>query len=143
VNDPHNLLRFVDAQDPVFETVIAELRAGSKTSHWMWFILPQLRGLGRSPTAEYYGLASLEEARAYLAHDLLGPRLRQCVETVAPWAGKRTPEQIFGAIDATKLKSCLTLFEAASGDELFGRSLESFYAGERDQQTLALLNPQR
>ena len=143
MNDPHNLQRFVDAQDPVLETVLAELHAGSKTSHWMWFIFPQLRDLGRSPTALYYGIASLEEAGAYLAHDLLGPRLRQSVAAVVPWAGTRTPEQILGPIDALKLKSCLTLFEAAAGDELFGRALDSLYSGARDQQTLALLNARR
>ena len=143
MNDPHNLQRFVDAQDPGFEAVLAELRAGSKTSHWMWFIFPQLRGLGRSPTAQYYGIGSLEEAGAYLLHDRLGPRLGQCVEAVVRWAGTRTPEQILGPIDALKLKSCLTLFEAANGDGPFGPALDSLYAGARDQQTLALLNARR
>jgi uncharacterized protein (DUF1810 family) len=143
VNDPYTLQRFVDAQDPVLETVLAELRAGSKTSHWMWFIFPQLRSLGRSPTAQFYGIASLEEVRAYLAHDPLGPRLQRCIAAVMPWAGRRTAEQILGPIDAIKLKSCLTLFEAASGDAVFGRALEAFYAGARDEQTLALLNRRR
>lgn len=143
VDDPYNLQRFVDAQDPVFETVLAELHAGSKTSHWMWFIFPQLRSLGRSPTAQYYGIASLEEAGAYLAHDLLGPRLGRSITTVMAWAGQRTAEQILGPIDAIKLKSSLTLFECVSAEPSFGRALEAFYAGARDEQTLALLNRRR
>ena len=138
--DPFDLHRFTDAQDAVLATVRAELRAGAKTSHWMWFVFPQLRALGRSATARYYGLASLDEARAYLADGKLGPRLRDCVSTVLSWAGKRSPEQILGAVDALKLKSCLTLFEAASAEPLFGRALDSLYSGERDEQTLALLN---
>jgi uncharacterized protein (DUF1810 family) len=142
VNDPFDLQRFIEAQDKVFETALAELQAGTKASHWMWFVFPQLRDLGRSSTAQFYGITSIDEARAYLAHRLLGPRLRQCVETLLPWAGKRPPEQILGPIDALKLKSCLTLFEAASGEALFGRTLDCFYAGERDEQTLALLNRQ-
>lgn len=143
MSDPYNLQRFVDAQDPVLETVLAELRAGAKTSHWMWFIFPQLRSLGRSSTAQYYGVTSIEEASAYLAHQLLGTRLTQCVEVVLPWAGKRSPEQILGPIDAIKLRSCLTLFEAVSADGPFGPALDSLYAGVRDQQTLALLNARR
>ncbi|HEX6740925.1 MAG TPA: DUF1810 domain-containing protein [Sphingomicrobium sp.] len=141
--DPFNLQRFIDAQDQSLDRVLAELQAGAKTSHWMWFVFPQLRDLGRSSTAQYYGIASIDEAQAYLAHRLLGPRLRQCLEALLPWAGERTPEQILGPIDALKLKSCLTLFEAASGAELYGGALDLFYAGERDQQTLALLNRRR
>jgi len=143
VNDPYNLQRFADAQDPVLETVLAELHAGSKISHWMWFVFPQLRSLGRSSTAQYYGIASVEEARAYLAHDSLGPRLERCIAAVMRWAGRRTAEQILGPIDAIKLKSCLTLFEAVSGDAVFSRALEAFYAGARDEHTLALLNRRR
>jgi uncharacterized protein (DUF1810 family) len=143
VNDLHNLKRFVEAQDGIFETALAELGAGSKQSHWMWFIFPQLAGLGRSPTAQYYGVGSLEEARAYLAHPLLGPRLRSSIEALLPWAGRRNPEQILGPIDALKLRSSLTLFDRAEPASLFDRGLASFFEGERDERTLALLNAAR
>ncbi len=117
--DPHKLQRFVDAQQGVFDTALSELRAGSKQSHWMWFVFPQLAGLGRSPTAKFYGLASIEEARAYLRHPLLGPRLLASVEAILNWSGNRTAEQIFGAIDAIKLRSSLTLFERIDPDGRF------------------------
>ena len=138
-NDPHQLQRFVDAQDGVIETALAELRAGSKRSHWMWFVFPQLAGLGRSPTAQFYAIASIDEARAYLQHPLLGPRLRQGVEALLSWAGKRTPEQILGPIDAMKLKSSLTLFNEVESGGPFGRALLNLFAGRRDERTLALL----
>lgn len=140
MNDPYNLQRFIDAQDPVLEGVLAELRAGAKTSHWMWFIFPQLRDLGRSPTAQYYGIASIDEARAYRRQPVLGPRLSQCLAVLAPWAGKRTPEQILGPVDAIKLRSCLTLFDAVGRCSQFRLALDSFYDGIEDQRTLALLN---
>jgi uncharacterized protein (DUF1810 family) len=140
VDDPYNLRRFIEAQDDDFDTALEELRAGSKESHWMWFIFPQLAGLGRSPTAQYYAISSLDEARAYLAHPVLGPRLRQCLGALSQWAGKRTPDEILGPVDATKLRSCLTLFEAAAGDESFGRAINVFFGGERDGRTLALLH---
>jgi uncharacterized protein (DUF1810 family) len=143
VTDPFHLQRFIDAQEGVFATALAELRAGSKQSHWMWFIFPQLAGLGRSPTSQYYGIASLEEARAYLRHPLLGPRLRECVEALLPWAGSRTPEEILGPIDATKLKSSLSLFDQVEPSGRFDRGIAAFFDGERDQQTLALLNAAR
>src|SRR3954469_7440309 len=95
-----DLQRFITAQDGVFETALRELRAGSKQSHWMWFIFPQLRGLGVSPTAHRYGIASLDEARAYLRHPLLGPRLHESTEAITTWAGRRSPEQILGSVDA-------------------------------------------
>jgi uncharacterized protein (DUF1810 family) len=142
VTDPHNLQRFIDAQDGVFATALAELGAGSKQSHWMWFVFPQLAGLGRSPTAQFYAIASLDEARVYLEHPLLGSRLRQCVEALLPWAGKRTPEQILGSIDALKLKSSLTLFDVVEPAGLFDRGLTAFFGGARDERTLALLNVQ-
>jgi uncharacterized protein (DUF1810 family) len=138
VADP--LQRFVDAQDGLFETALEELRAGRKQSHWMWFVFPQLAGLGHSPTAQYYAIASLDEARAYLAHPLLGPRLRQSVEAILPWAGTRTPEQIFGPVDAMKVRSSLTLFDMAAPLGLFDRALDAFFASEPDQRTLALLS---
>ena len=106
----------------------------------MWFIFPQLAGLGRSPTAQYYAISSLEEARAYLAHPLLGPRLRHCAEALLHWSGRRTAEQIFGLVDVLKLRSSLTLFDLAEPDGLFARALADFYEGNPDERTLALLN---
>jgi uncharacterized protein (DUF1810 family) len=143
VNDPHYLRRFVDAQEGVFDTALAELRGGSKRSHWMWFIFPQLAGLGRSPTAQFFGIASVDEARAYLAHPILGPRLRQSMETVLPWIRERTAERILGSTDALKLRSCLTLFDLVEPGGIFNGLLTGFYGGERDERTLALLNAER
>ena len=142
MDDPHDLQRFVDAQDGVFETALAELRAGTKQSHWMWFVFPQLAGLGHSPTAQYYAIRSLDEARAYLAHPLLGPRLRLCVEALLPHAG-RSSEAIFGSIDALKLRSSLTLFDLVAPQDVFARALDVFFAGEPDQRTLALIGSAR
>jgi uncharacterized protein (DUF1810 family) len=135
--------RFVRAQETTWPDALAELRAGAKRSHWMWFVFPQLAGLGRSPTAQLYAIASLNEARAYLGHPLLGARLRECVDALLPWAGKRTPEQILGPIDAMKLRSSLTLFDQASPDDTFARALDAFFNGERDGRTLELLNAER
>ena len=136
--DLHDLQRFVSAQDPVFAQVNAELTRGAKRSHWMWFVFPQLRGLGRSPMAERYGIASLAEARAYWEHPVLGPRLRECVDLLLRIEG-RTAHQIFGSPDDLKLRSSLTLFERAVPEEpVFGRALERYFAGERDPLTLAM-----
>jgi uncharacterized protein (DUF1810 family) len=141
MSNPCNLQRFLDAQDAVLDTVLTELRAGAKQSHWMWFIFPQLAGLGRSPIAQYYGISSLAEARAYLAHPLLGCRLRECVDALLPWAaGRRSAEQILGDVDALKLRSSLTLFDQVEPSGLFARGLAAFYDGVPDQRTLALLN---
>jgi uncharacterized protein (DUF1810 family) len=138
-SDPFDLQRFVDAQAGVYASVTAELAAGLKTSHWMWFVFPQLKRLGRSATALHYGIGSLDEARAYAAHPVLGARLRECCALLSRSHG-RTAQQIFGTIDARKLRSCLTLFERAAPDEgLFGALLERFYGGARDAATLALL----
>jgi len=142
VTDPFNLQRFLDAQDGIYETALAELSAGSKRSHWMWFIFPQLRGLGLSPTAQFYGISSLDEARAYLQHPVLGTRLRECVEAMLPWEG-RPAEQILGSIDALKLRSSLTLFDRVKPHALFADGLAAFFRGERDERTLALLNGER
>jgi uncharacterized protein (DUF1810 family) len=139
VSDPYNLQRFLDAQDGVYETALAELRAGSKQSHWMWFIFPQIRGLGVTPTAQRYAIASLDEARAYLAHPVLGERLRESVEALLPWE-RRPAEQILGPIDAMKLRSSLTLFDQVQPNGLFAEGLAAFFGGQRDQHTLALLN---
>ena len=138
-SDSFQLQRFVDAQEGVFDTALAELRAGRKQSHWMWFIFPQLKGLGRSPTAQFYGIGSLDEARAYLSHPILGSRLRQCAEALLAWTGERDAEAILGPIDAMKLRSSLTLFEAASDDPIFGLALHTFFAGQRDRATMDLL----
>jgi uncharacterized protein (DUF1810 family) len=142
-SDPYNLQRFIDAQQGVIETALSELRAGSKQSHWMWFVFPQLRALGRSPTAQHFGLASIHEARAYLGEPILGPRLRLCVEALLPWAGRRTAEQILGPIDMIKLKSCLTLFDRVEPSGIFEGALVNFYGGTRDELTLALLERQQ
>jgi uncharacterized protein (DUF1810 family) len=141
--DPVNLNRFVDSQEGVWEAALDELRSGSKQSHWMWFIFPQLAGLGRSPTAQFYGLGSLAEARAYLDHPLLGSRLREATEALAPWAGRRRPEQIFGPVDALKLRSSLTLFDFVEPGSPFGEALVNFFGGARDERTLALLQRQQ
>ena len=143
MTDPHNLQRFIDAQDEIYESVLAELSAGQKQSHWMWFIFPQFAGLGFSPTAQRYAIASLDEARAYLEHPLLGARLRACVGAVLPWFNQFSAEQVLGLIDALKLKSSLTLFDQVEPNTLFAAGLAAFYAGERDERTLALLNAQR
>ena len=136
---PYDLERFVTAQAPVYAEALAELRRGHKESHWMWFVFPQLRGLGRSATADYYGLAGLGEARAYLAHPLLGPRLRECAEALLAHRVRR-PEAILGAVDALKLRSSMTLFErAADAPEPFAAVLDAFYGGVRDGETLRLL----
>jgi uncharacterized protein (DUF1810 family) len=138
--DPFDLRRFVDAQAGVYESVRDELRAGRKRSHWMWFVFPQLRGLGRSPTAVRFSISSRDEARAYLAPDVLGPRLRECARLVAAVDG-RTAEQIFGWPDDMKLRSSMTLFAHAADDNAdFVAVLEKFYGGEEDPATLALLS---
>ena len=128
------------AQDPAWEHVIEELEEGAKQTHWMWFVFPQLRGLGRSDIARRFGIASLAEAEAYLAHPLLGPRLRQCCEILEGLQG-RTALAIFGAVDELKLRSCLTLFERAAPDEpVFTHLLEKYFRNQRDAATLALLD---
>lgn len=133
--DPFRLQRFVDAQESVWDDVRAELRAGRKTSHWMWFVFPQLAALGRSGTAKFYGITSIEEARAYLQHPVLGPRLVQGCELLLQVQG-RSAREIFGEVDAMKLRSCLTLFEAAAPEQaVFARVLEKYFGGERDALT--------
>jgi uncharacterized protein (DUF1810 family) len=134
-----NLDRFVAAQEGVYPSALAELQAGRKTSHWMWFVFPQIAGLGQSPMAKAYAIRDLAEARAYLAHPLLGVRLTECADALLRWAGKRSAETILGGIDAIKLRSSATLFEAAGGGAAFVHLLDVFYAGERDPATLSLL----
>ena len=136
VND--GLERFVDAQRPIYEAVLAELAAGRKQTHWMWFVFPQLRLLGKSSTALFYGLKNLDEARLYWRHSVLGPRLRQGVDLVLRARG-RTAHEIFGSPDDLKLRSCITLFELAVPNEpCFGQVLAQCCGGSRDALTLAL-----
>jgi uncharacterized protein (DUF1810 family) len=139
--DPHDLDRFVQAQDDhgTYDAALAELRAGRKTSHWMWFVFPQVAGLGRSPTAQHFAIASLDEARAYLEHPVLGPRLRESCEALT---GLETtdPVGVLGGIDAAKLRSSMTLFLRAAPDEpVFQRVLDQYFAGAPDDATDELL----
>ena len=137
--DPFDLQRFLTAQDPVWDEVCAELRAGRKRSHWMWFIFPQLATLGRSAMARHYGLSGLDEAKAYLAHPLLGERLRACCHLLMQVQGA-TAVGIFGETDAMKLRSCLTLFMAAGPQEpLWGECLQRYFGGAEDPLTIAQL----
>jgi uncharacterized protein (DUF1810 family) len=146
VEDCYDLGRYVSAQQPVYASVCAELAAGCKRSHWMWFIFPQLRGLGSSPMAQHFAISSLGEARAYLAHPLLGERLRECTRLVNGVAGS-TAEAIFGYPDYLKFHSCMTLFAQAAGeppataDRIFGEALARYCRGEPDPLTLKLLAP--
>ena len=145
-NDPFDLNRFVVAQDAplagssgktVYDTALAELHAGDKQEHWMWFVLPQLRSLGQSSTAKMYGISGLDEARAYWDHPILGPRLRECVGATMA-SGKTDPVQIFGHLDAKKYRSCLTLFlQVAPGDPALTRALARFYGRKPCRKTLA------
>jgi uncharacterized protein (DUF1810 family) len=141
--DPFDLQRFVDAQDRVYDTVLSELRGGRKRGHWIWFVFPQLRGLGRSDTAQHYGISSLDEARAYLAHPVLGARLRDCTGLVAAIDG-RSVDEIFGWPDNLKVRSSMTLFARATDDNSgFRDVLDKFYDGEEDPATLELLSSAR
>jgi uncharacterized protein (DUF1810 family) len=139
LNDPFDLGRFLSAQKPVYDRVLSEIRSGRKRTHWMWFIFPQLDGLGFSSTARHYAIKSIDEAEAYLNHPLLGPRLRECADAVLAVEG-RSASEIFGYPDDLKLKSCATLFACVSnsGSE-FERILEKYYDGQRDAKTLVLL----
>jgi uncharacterized protein (DUF1810 family) len=141
----HGLQRFVEAQDRVlsgrsiYSWALDELRQGRKRTHWIWFILPQIAGLGTSDMSRFYALASLDEAKAYLEHPMLGSRLKDCVRAVLNVQGRNAVD-IFGGIDAAKFRSCLTLFERANQHEaLFSAALDRFYAGERDPATLRLI----
>lgn len=139
INDPYNLQRFVIAQDVVFEQVRKELQAGCKNSHWMWFIFPQISGLGHSPLAKKFAIVSLEEARAYLAHSILGPRLRECTQFVNA-VEDRSIEQIFGYPDDLKFRSSMTLFAYATSDnQIFITALKKYFDGKFDEPTIARL----
>jgi len=138
-SDPFNIRRFVEAQSRCYQQVRGELKAGSKSSHWMWFIFPQWRGLGQSPTADLYGIGSHEEATAYLNHPILGSRLIECTALVNLVAG-RTIEQIFGYPDNLKFRSSMTLFANVAKDHaVFLEALQKFYQGQQDQRTLDLM----
>ncbi len=139
MRDPFDLDRFVQAQEPVMAAVRAELAAGRKRSHWMWFVFPQLRGLGRSPTAQHYGLAGRDEAVAYAAHPVLGPRLVECTRLVNAVDG-RTVHDIFGSPDDLKFHSCMTLFASLpDADPAFAAALAKYFDGTADRLTLDLL----
>jgi uncharacterized protein (DUF1810 family) len=138
MTDPFDLQRFVDAQHGICEQACAELAAGCKRSHWMWFVFPQLKGLGRSATAQHYGIASKAEAQAYWAHPLLGPRLKQCTDLVLAVDG-RSAQQIFGPPDDLKFRSSMTLFAQATGEPVFTRALQKYFDGEADPRTIELL----
>jgi uncharacterized protein (DUF1810 family) len=134
--DQFNLQRFVEAQRPIFQQVTSELGAGRKTTHWMWFVFPQIRGLGQSPTSIEYAISGLDEARAYLAHPILGPRLRECTRLVLQ-IENRSAAQIFGFPDDMKFRSCMTLFAQVSRQEdMFVRALEKYFGGVPDRMTL-------
>lgn len=139
MSESFDLQRFCAAQTSQVTDVVAELKRGRKLSHWMWYFFPQLRGLGVSSTAQFYGIESLDEAVAYLDHEMLGPRLRECVALMNTHRNK-TAEQILGVVDAMKFRSSLTLFAKASGDEaVFIEALDRYFGGQPDQRTLDLL----
>jgi uncharacterized protein (DUF1810 family) len=142
MDDPYNLQRFVDAQQLVFAGVIEELKYGSKRGHWMWFIFPQLKGLGRTAQSTFFGISSIHEAAAYLQHPVLGPRLKQCAQLVNA-VERRSAEDIFGEIDAMKFRSSMTLFASATPEnQIFTDALKKYYAGEFDPLTIDYLRKQ-
>jgi uncharacterized protein (DUF1810 family) len=139
MEDPYQLRRFVEAQEGVYQGALSELRDGAKLGHWMWFIFPQAKGLGRSERSRYYGIGSLGEARAYLQHPLLGSRLLECAQAVLQVEG-RTARAILGGVDAVKLKSSMTLFARAEPEQaVFRHVLDKYYEGDEDQATIRLL----
>jgi uncharacterized protein (DUF1810 family) len=138
-DDPHDLQRFVDAQRPIIKRVRTELRAGRKQSHWMWFVFPQIAGLGQSPMARRFAISSRVEAKAYLKHPILGPRLRECTQLVLE-VRDRSAHDIFGSPDDVKFRSSMTLFASvASGDVLFEQALEKYFGGQPDRLTVERL----
>jgi uncharacterized protein (DUF1810 family) len=137
--DPFRLGRFLEAQGQSYDTALSELRAGEKRSHWIWYVFPQLRGLGHSDKAQYYGITSLDEARAYLADPILGKRLHECVDALLRLK-ETSAEIVLGHVDALKLRSSLTLFRiAAPGDNAFVRALDQYFGGKLDPHTITLL----
>lgn len=140
VSKENGLELFVKAQEQIYPRALDEIGRGRKRTHWMWFVFPQLAGLGRSAMAQLYGLAGAEEARDYLAHSLLGARYVECVAALQDLPGS-DPVAVFGDVDAMKLRSSLTLFEAVSGERLFAAALDRWFGGERDRLTLEMLRP--
>jgi uncharacterized protein (DUF1810 family) len=140
VTDAFSLQRFVDAQDDggTYRSALAELRAGHKRSHWMWFVFPQVAGLGRSATAQRYAISGAQEARAYLAHPVLGPRLVESARALTELEGT-DPAAVLGSVDAQKLRSSMTLFAAVSDEPVFGSVLDQYFSGVRDEQTTSRL----
>lgn len=139
MNDLFRLQRFIDAQDSVYKDVLKELKRGQKTSHWMWYIFPQIRGLGRSMISKEFAINSVEEAKAYLGHPLLGERLRNCTQVVVNTEG-RTSKQIFGYVDNLKFRSSMTLFNyVTEGKQIFKDALMKYYEGKSDKLTLDIL----
>ena len=137
--DPHDLDRFVKAQERRYEQALSEVKNGRKVTHWMWYIFPQFDGLGSSPNSKHYSIKSIAEAHAYLGHPVLGPRLRECAEATLSVEG-RSARDIFGSIDAKKLRSCATLFASVSpAASVFHRLLDKYFQGEPDYKTLGLL----
>ena len=136
--DTYNLERFVEAQKSEYDVALREIREGCKRSHWIWFVFPQMASLGFSYNARFYGISCIDEARAYLAHPILGKRLRQITEALLEHKGKDVLS-ILGAIDTLKVCSCMTLFDAVSPDDVFRQVLKTFYEDKRDAQTLALV----
>jgi uncharacterized protein (DUF1810 family) len=139
MSDPFDLGRFLTAQEGKYETALREIKAGHKTSHWMWFVFPQFKGLGSSPMSAYFAIQSVEEARAYLAHKVLGARLIACAQAALDVEGKSARE-IFGSPDDMKLRSCATLFaQVAEKGSVFEKLIEKYFAGEMDEKTLELM----
>ena len=135
----NNLLRFLEAQQSIYSNVVKELQNGNKTTHWMWFIFPQIDGLGHSATAKYYSIKTIEEAKEYLMHPILGKRLLECTNIIAGIENK-TADEIFGYIDTIKLRSCMTLFNfIAPQQKVFAAVLKKYFNGEEDEQTLSIL----
>ena len=134
----HSLERFVDAQEKVYQWALAEVKSGKKLSHWIWYIFPQLKGLGMSGNSHYYGIDNIEEAKAYLQHPILGARLREITSVFLGLTGKNA-QDVFGYLDAMKVRSCMTLFNEVADDDLFRKVLERYYSGLADEKTLAIL----
>ena len=139
MSDPHNLQRFIDAQEAIYPLALAEIRAGRKRSHWMWYVFPQFHGLGFSSTSRHFAIKSLQEAEAYLRHPLLGPRLHECVDALLALE-ELSARQIFASPDDLKLRSCATLFAHLPGEGAnFDRLLDKYFSGQRDPKTLDLI----
>ena len=138
MTEAYDLSRFVRAQAGTYRQAIAELRTGEKRTHWMWYVFPQITGLGRSENARLYAIRDVGEARSFLSHELLGRRLRECTAAMLEWSGRRSPTEILGPIDALKFRSSMTLFRVVDQavDELFARAVEAFWDGEGDRATL-------